>query len=371
MNSNPYYDTWDRHNSIAISANKGLRNAPGENNCFVNSAVQVFWHLDVFRRSYRRLNGHTCMGNSCIFCALKIIFTQFQYSDQKSLHPDALRKALAETFANQQRFQLGHMDDAAECFENILRRIHFHIANDCEEDTCNAPHCLPHQKFAMQVVDQVICPCGATSNPLKFHEMVHYISSSALVAQARAMHETGDMLHPERFGLLLRNASTQGDVRDCPGNCGGKKVPIRRTLMNCPDVVSIGLVWECDHPTVEMTTEVARNIGTTILLQDVFHSVMKDEKTLPKLHLVGLVCYYGKHYSTFLFHSKQKVWIYFDDATVREIGPRWENVVEKCGKGRYQPLLLIYANPNANPVHVDTAPRKKVMAQGFTSGKSI
>ncbi|KAK7500922.1 hypothetical protein BaRGS_00007802 [Batillaria attramentaria] len=37
----PYFDTWDRHNSIAFSATKGLRNAPGENNCFVNCAVQI------------------------------------------------------------------------------------------------------------------------------------------------------------------------------------------------------------------------------------------------------------------------------------------------------------------------------------------
>lgn len=34
--------------------------------------LQVLWHLDVFRRSYRRMLGHTCMGNSCIFCALKV-----------------------------------------------------------------------------------------------------------------------------------------------------------------------------------------------------------------------------------------------------------------------------------------------------------
>ena len=51
--------------------------------------------------------------------SLQVIFTQFQFSDQSSLHPDALRKALAETFANQQRFQLGHMDDAAECFVSV------------------------------------------------------------------------------------------------------------------------------------------------------------------------------------------------------------------------------------------------------------
>lgn len=43
---NPYFDSWDRHNSIAFSATKGLRNAPGENNCFVNCAVQVRMLLD-------------------------------------------------------------------------------------------------------------------------------------------------------------------------------------------------------------------------------------------------------------------------------------------------------------------------------------
>lgn len=33
---------------------------------------QVLWHLDAFRRSFRLLSGHSCMGNACIFCALKV-----------------------------------------------------------------------------------------------------------------------------------------------------------------------------------------------------------------------------------------------------------------------------------------------------------
>lgn len=41
--------------------------------------------------------------------------------------------------------------------ENILNRIHYHIANSYNEDACNAPHCIPHQKFAMTVFDQVHC----------------------------------------------------------------------------------------------------------------------------------------------------------------------------------------------------------------------
>ncbi|KAL3876171.1 hypothetical protein ACJMK2_034042 [Sinanodonta woodiana] len=331
-----WYDTWDRQASQSFSStSKGLQNAPGENNCFLNSAVQV-------------------------------IFTQFQYSDQSSLPPNALRKALAETFSKQERFQLGHMDDAAECFENILRRIHYHIANSHNEDTCNVPHCLPHQKFAMKVSDQLVCPCGASSNPLTFQEMVHYVSASALVNQSRAMHENGDILHPDRFGLLLRNAGTSGDIRDCPANCG-RRVQIRRTLLNTPDVVSIGLVWDSDHPDADLTTEVAQSIGTVLLLPDIFHVVMCDNvATLPKLHLSAMVCYYGKHYFTFVYHTKLQEWIYFDDTTVRQIGSRWENVVDKCSRGRYQPLLLIYTNPTATPISTETAPQKRIMAPGYS-----
>lgn len=73
------------------------------------------------------------------------------------------------------------------------------------------------------------------------------------------------------------------------------------------------------------------------------------------LNLVGLVTYYGKHYSTYLYHTKRHEWIYFDDATVRVIGPCWQQVVDKCVKGHFQPLLLLYANPNGTVVNTEYA----------------
>lgn len=357
-----YEDTWDRHHSLSLATTKGLRNPPGENNCFLNSAVQVFWHLDVFRRSLKRYSGHVCMGNSCIFCNLKVIFTQLQYSDKSSLHPNALRRALAEAFVDQHRFQLGHMDDAAECFENILRRIHFHIANGYSEDKCNASHCLTHRKFSLTVSDQVRCPCGASSEPMIFSEIVHYVSVTALVSLASKIIAVDQKISTSGFGMLLRNARSEGDIRDCPKMCG-RKVPIRRTLYNQPDVVSIGLVWNSDCPSTELISAVMMNIRTTLYLQDMFHS--SNGKDLPELHLVGLVCYYGKHYSTFVFHTRDKSWYYFDDATVKEMGTNWENVVEKCCRSHYQPLLLLYANPNGTPIHTAEAPQNVIMAPGF------
>jgi hypothetical protein len=56
--------------------------------------------------------------------------------------------------------------------ENILLRIHFHLAGNEPEDMCNAEHCVPHQKFAMTLVEQSVCgACGATSEPLPFTQV--------------------------------------------------------------------------------------------------------------------------------------------------------------------------------------------------------
>lgn len=56
---------------------------------------------------------------SCLF-VLQGIFSQFQQSRERALPSDNLRNALAETFKDEQRFQLGFMDDAAECFVSVF-----------------------------------------------------------------------------------------------------------------------------------------------------------------------------------------------------------------------------------------------------------
>ncbi|CAG02293.1 unnamed protein product [Tetraodon nigroviridis] len=108
---------------LSLAPTKGLLNEPGQNSCFLNSAVQG-------------------------------IFSQFQHSRERALPSDNLRHALAETFKDEHRFQLGFMDDAAECFENILERIHLHIVPE-ETDACTSHSCITHQKFAMSLYEQV------------------------------------------------------------------------------------------------------------------------------------------------------------------------------------------------------------------------
>jgi len=49
-----------------------------------------------------------------------VIFTQFEFSEERTLPPLALRVALAETFREKQKFQMRNMDDAAECFVSVM-----------------------------------------------------------------------------------------------------------------------------------------------------------------------------------------------------------------------------------------------------------
>ncbi|XP_051992126.1 inactive ubiquitin carboxyl-terminal hydrolase 53-like isoform X2 [Xyrauchen texanus] len=359
---------------LSLAPTKGLLNEPGQNSCFLNSAVQVLWQLDIFRRSLRQLPNHYCLGDSCIFCALKGIFCQFQHSRERALPSDNLRNALAETFKDEQRFQLGFMDDAAECFENILERIHLHIAPDCETDACTSKSCITHQKFAMTLYEQSVCrSCGASSDPLPFTELVHYVSTTALCQQF--FERRDERMHPDTFGELLQAASTVGDLRNCPSNCG-QRIKIRRVLMNSPEIVTIGFVWDSEQS--DLTEDVIRSLGPHLNLSGLFYRVTDERAKKSELLLVGMICYSSRHYCAFAFHTKSSKWVFFDDATVKEVGSRWKDVVTKCIKGHFQPLLLFYSNPDGSAVTTDEAVRpnhtttqNKTSVNGETPGTPI
>ncbi|OCT99898.1 hypothetical protein XELAEV_18005682mg [Xenopus laevis] len=341
---------------LSLAPTKGLFNEPGQNSCFLNSAVQVLWQLDIFRRSLRGLTGHVCLGDACIFCALKSIFAQFQTSREKVLPSDAMRHALAESFKDEHRFQLGLMDDAAECFENILQRIHFHIVPNSEGDMCTSKSCITHQKFAMTLYEQSVCrSCGASSDPLPFTEFVRYISTTALCNEVDRMLERHERLKPEMFADLLQAANTTDDYRKCPSNCG-QKIKIRRVLMNCPEIVTIGLVWDSDNS--DLTEDVVRNLATQLYLPGLFFRVTDEQAKESRLYLVGMICYTSKHYCAFAYHTKSAKWFLFDDASVKEVGTKWKDVVTKCIRCHYQPLLLFYANPDGTAVTNEDALRQ-------------
>ena len=61
----------------------------------------------------------------------------------------------------------------------------------------------------------------------------------------------------------------------------------------------------------------------------------------PHYALHSMVCYYGAHYSAFVWAADCRAWLLFDDVRVSRVGS-WTDVRRKCEAGRIQPSVLFY-----------------------------
>mmetsp|Transcript_159906 Transcript_159906/g.298249 ORF Transcript_159906/g.298249 Transcript_159906/m.298249 type:complete len:679 (+) Transcript_159906:162-2198(+) len=168
-------------------------------------------------------------AESCCFCALKSVFTQYQYSEETTLPPDALRKALSRAYTSVGRFQLGEMEDATETIETLLDILHAsHMyspkdSNDADapavvetpkeeeellppedpllmtrrrssevpaadkveeaSNTACQPPCLAHEVFGIEYVDLPRCTfCDATGEPTVVSSFSYRIYVAELLA---------------------------------------------------------------------------------------------------------------------------------------------------------------------------------------------
>ncbi len=64
-----------------------------------------------------------------------------------------------------------------------------------------------------------------------------------------------------------------------------------------------------------------------LLDMQVFDHVFSDAAQCNQLELAAVVAYYGRHYSTFCYHSKRSEWIYFDDAKFRTVSELYPIVI--------------------------------------------
>lgn len=147
---------------------------------------------------------------------------EYQFSDSAQIPSTAVRKTLAIIYKPEHKFQLNAMDDAAECLEAILQRVHNDLVLEQKkvvkdsgkgnsrrtrrtkkerdpnvfffsfsflleiddafrkEVACN-PACIAHNVFGMNVLEQSVCGCGSTTEPLCYSTFVQYFSVDEVI----------------------------------------------------------------------------------------------------------------------------------------------------------------------------------------------
>lgn len=77
-----------------------------------------------------------------------------------------------------------------------------------------------------------------------------------------------------------------------------------------------------------------------------FYRVTDENAKKRELHLVGMICYSSRHYLAFAYHSKSSKWVFFDDATVKEVltySPCFTNTYDSLCDILYLLYLSLYS----------------------------
>jgi hypothetical protein len=313
---------------VQMNGVKGLHNGYGDNNCFLNVVIQSLYHLEGFRNSFICFDEHTHL-TPCVFCALKTIFTQYEYSESIVIPPNVLREALSQLYKREKKFQMGEYDDAAETIDALLMCIHESVVGSKrgEDKICN-PRCLVHELMSISISAAADCACTESSEPMTFSEFIHYVSADA-VCEAKKSFGTYS------WSELLRTV-TETDLKTCGNKKCKKRNIVRYSMLTDPAILTVGVIWSSDQLEKEFIKSFMTAIDLSLFSDQLFTRVEKSRK----YRLKGLIAYYGKHYVAFF--NLQDKWICFDDRQILQVGDNWESVVNKCTAGRYQPHILWY-----------------------------
>ncbi|KAI6650555.1 Ubiquitin specific proteinase [Oopsacas minuta] len=324
----------------------GLSNFSGENNCFINSVIQVLWHLNIFRSHFGQLQEHVCYEQECVFCTLKELFVNFQYSESITLPPNFVRKAMAKCYKDTGRFQLSKMDYAVECYEAVLRQLHTQITGTDWATTCTHAKCLPHKIFSYSSCQIDVCECGATSEPFPSEDILFYISADNLLKVMKKSHTSHKEILRDgnAFGKVLKECLTTDKQHKCPDSSDCKKsAKVETMLLRSPYTINLSLSWSSEISTKERVVDVLKSVGHCINIKQMF-SVSLDETAGNKEYfLLGIINYYGHHFSAFVYNTNLSKWIFCDDASFREVGNNWDDVIQLIKRAKYQPELLVYS----------------------------
>jgi len=268
--------------------------------------------------------------DTCCYCALKSLFTHYRYTEQETLPPDSLRKALSHIYTSQGRFQLGEMEDATETIEVLLDVLHAssvsafeaealefaatspgasssadpmpggsspeigrrksdaELVNEASNFPCQ-PLCIAHEVFGIEYVDIPRCTfCGFTGEPsvtgsfllavyvadlLELQEKVEQQPLNPAAEWDLSTLWSADKWggsRPDLHNLLWRTHQHSTPRARCKECSSLRTMVFERWLTHRPYTLILSLVWPDSRPSRENLWWVLSSIQPVLSADRVF-----------------------------------------------------------------------------------------------------
>lgn len=337
----------------------GFINNWGESNCFLNSALQIIYHLIPFRSS---LKSYPICSKSkshfCLVCGLKEIFSTYSsrttQSNSSPIDITKFRSELAKIYSSKNLFAINEPADSMEALSAILSSFHNDLESKCSFD------CPVHSMFSLYIEESMICKCGAIktdvwdsntfSQPFYVNDIFEEIQGvdqyeilKVPKGDFEEMMSVSNVLKFEnRLQDYIRSQWAGSIFEVCPKDCRVSKSHKLLRLCKAPKVFVVNMIWRDFNPRLNKILQALASISYTVSLDSVY------EYSSHTVHTLRSTILYGRgHYICAIRLGPLKQWYKIDDERGRIINKgTWLDLVQDCLSNRYYPVGLFYEESN-------------------------
>ena len=334
-----------------------FENALGANDCFLNSIIQVLFHLDEFRKKLLQMNIDENPKNPIY--QLYSIFHNYELLSKintfDTLSAGLLRESLHYKFGT---YNKGKCGDPMETISEILELIHslyFHESNKLKNNNfCKNKLCPSHSNFLLNLKEIKFCPkCKAINTQIFNKDCFMYdVLSYEILSQIKdkSFYDYKYSL----FVILSQLNQSFGDNKQKLEDCKCEKITTQKRLVlyeAFSPYLIINITWDTNFPKMSDICKIYGLIpsldNNKNLFEFDFENGKKNEKDLiTNYYLYSMILYGQNHYTCFFYNKAVDMWSFVDDENKKNFNT-YNELINYLIIRRSIPVGIIFNNKNS------------------------
>ena len=354
------------------------------NDCFLNSIIQVLFHLEEFKYKLFELEIHQDLKNP--ISQLYIIFDNYKalskHNAEDKLNAALLRKSLHHTYGT---YQKGKCGDPMETISQILELIHTQYFQNSDKSTnnttmennnnvifCQNELCPSHSNFLLCLKEIKYCPECKAKNMQMYDKDCFMYSVLSYEILSLINNESFTNYKYSLFTKLKQLSQSFGDNKQKLEKCKCKEIKTVKRLYlynKFSPYLIINITWDTDFPKMGDICKIYGIIpiidANTKLFGIDFEKGKKTKKDLEtNYYLYSMILYGQNHYTCFFYNKVINKWSFIDDDNLKNF-ETYHELINYLIIRRSIPVGIFFYHKKIYDVDVDNADKYKLNEEEF------